>query len=255
MLVLVAHGSRDPAGARAITALAREVRRRIDPVGVRVAYADVRAPSVTDVLAEAAWDGEGAVVVPAFLGSGYHVRADIPAQIAASGHDRALLAAPVGPAPELVGVLLDRLAAVGYRAGDRVVLAAAGSSDPRALASTHDMAYLLATRLGTPVRIGYAATARPPIAELVRQERGRGRVAVASWLLAPGLFQRALAACEADAVADPLCALPPGGAVDIPSRLVEVIERRYRAACHGAGDHQAPVVAPAASRRLGRMVV
>ncbi|TDX92225.1 hypothetical protein CLV69_10570 [Amycolatopsis arida] len=87
------------------------------------------------------------------------------------------------------------------------------------------MARALAGRLGAPVRVGYAATARPSIAEAVASARvAGGRVAVASWLLAPGLFQHRLAATAADVVAEPLC----GG--DVPAEVVGLVLRRYSAA-------------------------
>jgi sirohydrochlorin ferrochelatase len=54
---------------------------------------------------------------------------------------------------------------------------------------------------------------------------GAERVAVASWLLAPGLFQRRLDESGADVVAGPLS--------DHPA-VVELVVRRYRAALSGA---------------------
>ncbi|OXM68315.1 sirohydrochlorin chelatase [Amycolatopsis thermalba] len=219
MIVLAAHGTRDPRGARVIEELADRVRAGT-PVPVRVAYADVRQPDVTTVLD--AVRGYQAIVVPAFLAAGYHVRTDIPAQIAASGHRNVLLADPFGPAPELVGVMRDRLEWAGYRAGDAVVLAAAGSSDPRALAEVRVAADALGAVLGTSVRVGYVATAQPSIADAVARARGRGRrVAVASWLLAPGLFQRKVLDAGADVVADPLGVHPD---------VVDLVLARYQQA-------------------------
>lgn len=218
MIVLVAHGTRDPAGPRVIETLAARVRAA--GASVRVAYADVRRPDVTSVLESVR--GRQAVVVPAFLASGYHVRTDIPAQIAASGHPDVVLARAFGAAPELVDAMRDRLEWAGYRPGDAVVLAAAGSSDARALAEVRSAARALATQLGAPVRVGYAATARPSVADAVAYARGRGRrVAVASWLLAPGLFQRRLDDAGADVVAEPL-GVHPG--------VVDLVLRRYREA-------------------------
>lgn len=52
-------------------------------------------------------------------------------------------------------------------------------------------------------------------------EAGASRVAVASWLLAPGLFQRRLEASGADLIAAPLA--------DHPA-VVDVVGNRYRAA-------------------------
>ena len=220
MIVLAAHGTRDPAGPAVIEELADRVRARGE--SVTVAYADVREPDVTTVLdGLAARDGVGElVVVPAFLAAGYHVRADIPAQIAASALPRTPMTAAFGPAPELIDVLVDRMRQAGYRTGDAVVLGAAGSSDPRALdevsaaaralgAEVSAAARALGARLGGPVRIGYAATAAPSVADAVAEARRDGRrVVVASWLLAPGLFQQRLEEAGADAVSAPLGAHP-----------------------------------------------
>lgn len=221
MIVLAAHGTRDPAGAEVTEALAELVRQR--GTEVAVAYADVRQPDVTTVL-----DGLGrpAVVVPAFLAAGYHVRTDMPAQVAASRNRDVVLADAFGPAPELVAVLADRLREAGYAAGDAVVLAAAGSSDDRALGEVASAAHTLGARLRRPVRVGYAATARPSVADAVAAARRPGtRVAVASWLLAPGLFQRRVDEAGADVVSTPLGTHP---------RVADLVLRRYREALRAA---------------------
>lgn len=215
-LVLAAHGTRDPAGARAVDDLAVRVRAALPGVPVHVAYADVRGPSVQQVLA--ALPGEPTVVVPAFLASGYHVRVDLPAQLADSGHPAAVLAPALGPAPALVAALVDRLRTAGYRHGDRVVLAAAGSSDPRALAEVRRVADALGGRLAVPVRVGYAATATPSAADAVAAAGAGSRVAVASWLLAPGLFHRRVSRSGADVVSAPLAD---------HRGVVDVVVRRY----------------------------
>ena len=208
-LVLAAHGTRDPAGVRVVYELADQVRARLGGVPVEVAFADVRAPTVDSVLRSV---GSPAVVVPAFLSSGYHVRTDLPAQVAG----RAPITPPLGPAPTLIAALHQRLVAAGWRPGAAVVLAAAGSSDPRAASDVRRAAALLSLRTGTPVRIGYLATAFPRLPDVVA--RTGGRIAIASWLLAPGLFQSAVAASDAAVIAEPLGAHP---------RVAELIVRRY----------------------------
>lgn len=218
-LVLVAHGTRDPAGAVVVEAIADALRIRLGRARVEVAYADVRGPSVTDVLS--AVDGP-VVVVPAFLAAGYHVRVDVPEQIERSGQVAVTVTEPLGPARSVVSAVHDRLSASGWRPGDAVVLAAAGSSDRRALADVRRAARQLEALTGGPVRIGYITAARPSVAEAVAASRtGGGRVAVASWLLAPGLFHRWLADAEADIVSAPIGAHP---------LLVELIAWRYLAA-------------------------
>lgn len=221
-LVLVAHGTRDPAGAVVVRELVAAVRRRLPAVEVRLAYADVRAPSVGAVLA--ALPGP-AVLVPAFLAAGYHVRVDVPGQVSASGRPDIEVSAAFGPDPAVVAVVHERLRAAGWRPGDAVVLAAAGSSDPIALADVGQAARLLGSRLGSPVRVGYVTTASPLVPAVVAAAREEldpaARVAIAPWLLAPGLFQRSLAEANADLLAEPIGVHP---------RIVDLVLRRYREA-------------------------
>lgn len=189
-LVLVAHGTRDPAGAETTNALADLVREWVDDV--RVAYADVHQPDVTTVLREV--DGP-AVVVPAFLAAGYHVLIDIPEQVRASGVP-AVISPHLGA--DLVAVARQRLIEAGWHPGQPIVLAASGSSDPQA----RDEVRAAAHRLGTD-RVGFVATSEPALADVLTKD-----AAVASWFLAPGLFHRRAQECGARVVAAPLGAHP-----------------------------------------------
>ena len=60
-LVILAHGSCNPAAARTVEAVAARVRLRLGGVPVRTAYAGINRPSLAEVLADLAGD---AVVVP-----------------------------------------------------------------------------------------------------------------------------------------------------------------------------------------------
>jgi sirohydrochlorin ferrochelatase len=190
-LVLAFHGTRDPRGAVVCEEIASLVRPSVD-VPVEVAYADVRQPDVRSVV-----DGP-CIVVPVFLASGYHVRKDIPEQI--GRRQDVVLTSPLGL--DAVPAVRDRLREAGFRRGDAVVLAAAGSSDARALADVRRAAALLGASA-----VGYVATATPRVPDVVAGLRGR-RVAVASWLLAPGTFHGSLAECGADVVSAPIGAHP-----------------------------------------------
>ncbi|MGH3993584.1 MAG: sirohydrochlorin chelatase, partial [Pseudonocardiaceae bacterium] len=114
--------------------------------------------------------------------------------------------APLGPHRLLVGAMADRLRAGGWRRGDAVVLAAAGSSDWRAVADVRAAAVALSKQVDRRVRVGFIATGAPEVAPLVAGLRARGEptVAVASWLLSPGVFHCRLAEAGADVVAAPL---------------------------------------------------
>jgi sirohydrochlorin ferrochelatase len=201
-LLLVAHGTRDPAGAAVTEAVAAQVRARTG-AQVGACYADVRHPTPAEALAGL----PGPVVaVPMFLAAGYHVRVDVPAQLAATGRGDVRLAETFGPDPALVAAAASRLRTAGMREGDAVVLAVVGSSDPHAQADGGTAARRLARALGSPVTLATIAMGGPRVPEVVARLRAGGsrRVAVASWLLAPGLFQRALVESGADVVADPL---------------------------------------------------
>ncbi len=69
--------------------------------------------------------------------------------------------------------------------------------------------------------LGYAAGPAPTVADAVRAARlaRGGAVAVASYLLAPGLFQQRLEDSGADVVSAPLAPDP---------RIVDVVVERYR---------------------------
>jgi sirohydrochlorin ferrochelatase len=204
--------------------LARHVARAMPGVTVRPACADVRGPRVSEVLPELLDLAPEVVVVPAFLAAGYHVRNDLPAQLRAIGADgRAVLTPVLGGDHGLTGAAFDRLRQAGARRGDAVVLAAAGSSDPNARAQVRQAARALGARLGTPVQVGYLAGDGPRLTEVTDRLRAAdARVAVASWLLAPGYFQDRLEACGADVRARPLAGHPG---------VTNAVLARYRQAC------------------------
>ncbi|GAA1766608.1 sirohydrochlorin chelatase [Streptomonospora arabica] len=218
-LLLAVHGTRDPRGVAEARRLARRVAE-LTGAPVRLGFADVLAPDVGRVAAAIAGP---VVVVPAFLAAGYHVRVDIPAQLERAGRGDAVLTPALGADDRLLDAAVRRLREAGRRRADAVVLAAAGSSDPDARAQVADAARRPARRRGAPVEEGYAATAEAAVAEAVRRLRARGhrRVALASWLLAPGLFHQRLAEAGADAVAEPLC--PDAG-------VAAAVAARYRRA-------------------------
>jgi sirohydrochlorin ferrochelatase len=223
MLILAAHGTRSAAGVQMIHDLSSAVASRVGPL--RTAFVDVLGPNPAEVLAQAS---DPAVVVPAFLASGYHVHNDLPARIKESGHADVLVAPALGPDPALAAVMRDRLREVGWRRGDAVVMAAAGSSDPRAQCELRRAAALLAEQIvGSPVHLGFVATGTPRVFDLVSRLRAGGwrRVFVASYLLAPGLFHDRLASCGATAVAAPL-GTHPGVADLVAGRFAAGLVRR-----------------------------
>jgi len=114
-LLLVAHGTRDAAGAEVALRLAERVRRRLPGSAVRLAFVDVRPPTVAHIAPTLRRAAE-VVVLPAFLAAGYHVRRDLPAQLAAAGLvGRTRLTPVLGADPRLVAAAEDRLRDAGWR--------------------------------------------------------------------------------------------------------------------------------------------
>ncbi|MEV4615981.1 CbiX/SirB N-terminal domain-containing protein [Kitasatospora sp. NPDC049258] len=220
-LVLVAHGSRDPAAAAEVGRLAAMVAAARPELDVRPAHLGLNAPLLPEVLAGL---GGAAVLVPLLLGRGYHAKVDLPAVLAAAPQVDGVVAAPLGPDPLLAELLALRLAQAGVRPGaGPVVLAAAGSREERAALDTEAQAALLGARLMVPVRAGYVTGAGPGVAEVaarLAREHG-GPVAVAAYFTAPGDFARLAAAAWDGPAAAPLGAHP---------LLVRLLLRRYAAA-------------------------
>ncbi|MFW0784191.1 sirohydrochlorin chelatase [Gordonia sp. CPCC 206044] len=215
--VLVAHGTRNPHGIDVIAQIAEAVSDRIGTT--RTAFVDVLGPTPSEVIADV---DRPAVLVPAFLASGYHVRQDIPHHVQAAGRADTVVTRALGPDPTIAAVARLRLIEAGFEPGDAVVLAAAGSSDESACAQVYLAARQLESLIGGRVEVGFITTASPSVPEAVeRAARSGRRVVIASYLLAPGLFHNRLHTYGADAVAEPLGA---------DRRIADLIVTRMRAA-------------------------
>ena len=222
ILIGCAHGTRDWEGQATIRQVIEDVRTALPDHDVREAYVDVHGPDITEVIEEIP-EGAGApsaVVVPLLLAGGYHVYHDI-----ANAVKERIDVSPapaLGPDARLVDIVLERIHQAGVPETATLVLAAAGSSDPRSTADTAAAAEMLRARWGGPVRVGYAAGISPTVAEAVAAARDFGEdevVAVASFLLAPGFFQKRLSEAGADYVTGPLAPHP---------KIVEIVLERYR---------------------------
>jgi len=218
--VLVAHGTRKQRGVEMVGDIAERVSATLGQ-RVHVSFVDVLGPTPSEVLAGT--PDEPVTLVPAFLSRGYHVTTDIPTHVGASGHPDVTVTEALGPGPQLVRVLADRLVESGWRRDDSVILAAAGTSDPGAQRDLHMMATWLSATTGSRVELAFAATGKPGVADAVAmlRRRRRGRIVVASYLLSEGLFQDRMRASGADVATEPL-GTHPG--------LVRLIANRFRRA-------------------------
>ncbi|MEV7413827.1 sirohydrochlorin chelatase [Streptomyces sp. NPDC089919] len=212
VLLVIAHGSRDPRHAATVHALTRRVRARRPGLRVATAFLDFNAPSVPAVLAALHADGVREVVaLPLLLTRAFHAKADIPSALAEATSRLPGLsvrrAEVLGPSPLLVAALERRLAEAGLgltpadRATTGVVLASAGSTDPEAIAAIAETAREWRRTGWCAVRPAFASAALPRTEDAVRALRAEGvrRIAVAPYVLAPGRLPDRIAAGAADA--------------------------------------------------------
>ncbi|MGW2174663.1 sirohydrochlorin chelatase [Streptomyces sp. NPDC001705] len=231
VLLVIAHGSRDPRHAATVHALVRRVRALRPDVRVETGFLDFNVPSVPGVLESLATEGvRDVVALPLLLTRAFHAKADIPAVLAdAPPRLRIRQAEVLGPSPLLLTALERRLYEAGLTPADRsstgVVLASAGSSDPEAIAVIAEIAREWRRSGWCAVRPAFASASLPRTEDAVRELRALGcaRVAVAPYVLAPGRLPDRITrgAAGADVLADVLGPSP---------EVARVLLERYDAA-------------------------
>jgi sirohydrochlorin ferrochelatase len=187
-LLIAAHGTTSAAGVATTRALAGAVAASRPEQRVELCFLDVLAPRL-----EQALDGlDDVVIVPLLLSAGYHVTTDIPRIMA--GRSAVRVARHLGPDPAVIRAVADRLAAAeDGRQPASTVLAVVSSSRESARAEIEDARAALESLLGRPVAL------LPLGGDLSERLDGLpGPIAVASYLLAEGTFQGALATSIAD---------------------------------------------------------
>ncbi|MFF7181169.1 CbiX/SirB N-terminal domain-containing protein [Streptomyces sp. NPDC008121] len=207
VLLVVAHGSRDPRHAATVHALTRRVRSLRPGLRVETAFLDFNLPSVPGMLQTLAAEGvRDVVALPLLLTRAFHAKADIPAVLRqAPASLRIRQAEVLGPSPLLVSAVERRLYEAGLGPADKsttgVVLASAGSSDPEAIAVIAETARELRRTGWCSVRPAFASASLPRTEDAVRAMRADGvrRVAVAPYVIAPGRLPDRIAAGAAEA--------------------------------------------------------
>lgn len=218
VLVVIAHGSRDPRHAATVHALVRRVRAQRPGLRVETGFLDFNVPSVQGVLNSLAAEGvRDVVALPLLLTRAFHAKSDIPAVLRqAPSRLRIRQAEVLGPSPLLTAALERRLYEAGLTPADKsrtgVVLASAGSTDPEAIAVIADIAREWRHTGWCAVRPAFASASLPRTEDAVRELRALGceRVAVAPYVLAPGFLPDRIArgAEGADVLADVLGPAP-----------------------------------------------
>lgn len=213
-LLAVSHGTADIGGARAIAALVAAVRVALPDTEVIEAFVDVQQPDALELAPQI--DGP-LVIVPLLLSSGFHVHHDLHG--ISKTRPNTVVAEPMGPDERLAEVLAQRLP----EGANPVILAVAGSRDPRSVTDAEDMGSLLEKRLGRNVHLAYLAARQPDLPTALAEHPD---AVVSTYLLAEGFFfDLARRQAHARAISMPLL----DGAT-VPRALVELVVARYTAA-------------------------
>lgn len=218
VLLVIAHGSRDPRHAATVHALVRRVRSLRPGLRVETGFLDFNIPSVQGVLRSLAAEGvQDVVALPLLLTRAFHAKADIPAVLDdAPPRLRIRQASVLGPSPLLLQALERRLYEAGLKPADKsstgVVLASAGSTDPEAIDVIAGIARQWQHTGWRAVRPAFASASLPRTEDAVRELRDLGcsKIAVAQYVLAPGFLPDRIArgAAEADVLGNVLGAAP-----------------------------------------------
>ncbi|MFE4668021.1 sirohydrochlorin chelatase [Streptomyces sp. NPDC056716] len=242
VLLVIAHGSRDPRHAATVHALVERVRSLRPGLRVETGFLDFNIPSVRGVLRSLAAEGvRDVVALPLLLTRAFHAKADIPAVLREAPPGLRIRQAEVlGPSPLLLSALERRLYEAGLTPADKastgVVLASAGSTDPEAIAVIESIAREWWRSGWYAVRPAFASARLPRTEDAVARLRALGcaRVAVAPYVLAPGFLPDRIArgAAGAEVLADVL-----GDSVEVARVVLGRYERaKPQAAFAGYGS-------------------
>ncbi len=234
VLLVIAHGSRDPRHAATVHALVARVRAQRPGLRVETGFLDFNAPAVPQALERLAAEGvQDVVALPLLLTRAFHAKADIPAVLheasARLPRLRIHQAEVLGPSPLLLTALERRLYEAGLTPGDRsstgLVLASAGSTDPEAIAVIAEIARELRHTGWCAVRPAFASASLPRTPDAVRLLRaapGVRRVAVAPYVVAPGFLPDRIARGARESGADVL-----GEVLGASPELARLLLARY----------------------------
>jgi sirohydrochlorin cobaltochelatase len=114
-IVLFAHGSRDPEWSRPFELIAASVGRKSPAVCVALGYLE-HGPSLHEAIAALAAKGATVIrIVPLFLGTGGHVKEDLPRLVAQAGTRFSgivlTLDKPIGDQPPVVEAIASAISA------------------------------------------------------------------------------------------------------------------------------------------------
>jgi len=254
-LLLMAHGSRDSAARAEYVRIGRALAARL--ADQHVVFSALEFPDEAELPSiEEGWRrclAAGAnriVAMPFFLFPAGHVREDLPEEIDRArrtvGDAEVEFVPPLGPADELLDVLIDRadeaLATVGGGVAegvDAMLLVGAGTSDPDANGDLCKAARLVWERARDRyplVETAWVSLTEPSVPQAVERlaKLGAGRIAVVPYFLNTGILLKRIESRLIDCrVQHPSIPMPLGAHMGLHPRLLDLLERKAREGIDG----------------------
>ncbi len=248
-LMLVGHGTVDPAGVAEFVSFTDRVRRRLAPGDVDVdgGFIELSRPTVHEAWGALAARGHTRMAaVPMVLAAAGHAKGDIPAalarEVARDPGTSYVLGRPLGPHPVLLEILAERIADAlrvdGARPeGTTVLLVGRGATDPDANGEVAKVARLLwEGRAYDGVETAFVSLAAPDVATGLARCRALGarRVVVAPYFLFDGVLpRRVVAQARAFAADHADVDVRTAGYLGDTDALAGLVVDRYHEALHG----------------------
>lgn len=197
-LLVAGHGTRDPEGVAAFTALTERIARLHAEHPVAGGFIELSEPPIRDAVAGLVGQGHRRLVaVPLMLVAAGHTKGDVPAALAreTARHPGLSVAygRPLGPHPVLLDLMAARIAAVtaGMAGPPAVLLVGRGTTDPDGNADLVKTARLLwEGRDYEFTETAFVSLARPSVPEALERCRrlGARRIVVTRYFLFPGVL-------------------------------------------------------------------
>lgn len=244
-LIALSHGTSSKIGADSIHSLVEAVRNQLSDTKVIEGFIDVQEPDTDDALKTVSPDETDVRIVPLLLSSGFHVRQDVADAAVAAG-ERVAVSPALGPDDRIVALLLRRLREENIVSTDHIILAVAGSSDPRAVAECREVLATLTSEIlnifpdqAPTIELAFLSAAEPRVDAAVhraREAQSGQRIIVATYLLAEGFFASQARKAGADVTTNPLLAPHE----EPPQELIDIIVDKFTKAATKDGQTGCP---------------
>lgn len=246
-IVIVGHGSREPAANAEFEAFCAAYAAFRPSARVTFGYVELAKPSVLEAILEAAKTADEVVAIPLFLFAAGHIKNDIPMAIVAARAQfpdvKFIAGNALGVHPGLCELAFERAARLipedaAERQRTAVIVVGRGSSDPNANSDFFKVVRLFAEGRGfgwvLPAFMGITKPLVPDTLELVARTRP-DRIVLVPYML----FEGRLAAKLRDYVQEfaqryPWIAVSVGDFLNIADQVLRVFDSRIEQAVSGA---------------------